>query len=168
MMWSHSPCICAICTFLMWWWMVEAGSKDISHSTGRTAYPHILQKKEDIDLLMNQTDVTIKMHNFLFPQSSITLISTLFCGCSSCLKRNVGFLLRHPQIFKCLPVWWLWKWKFEHLYHHISLVHQSSSFFYKGCCPSCGKWNVFRACLYHHKGKRHIAQLRGLWLNSGP
>ena len=50
--------------------MVEAGSKDISHSPGKTAYPHILLKKEDIDLLMNQIDVTIKMHNFSFPQSS--------------------------------------------------------------------------------------------------
>ena len=41
--------------------MVEAGSKDIPQETGRTAFPHILQKKEDIYLLMNQTDVTMKM-----------------------------------------------------------------------------------------------------------
>ena len=95
------------------------------HSTGRTAYPHILQKKENIDLLMNQTYVI--------------LISVNIVG--------LGFLLKQheklPQILKCISVWCLWKWELEHLHCHISLVHQKINVFFLlqdmwECCPSCG------------------------------
>ena len=138
--------------------MVEAGSRDISHSIGRTAYPHILQKKEDSSDEPDWCDN--KDAQFLI-STIITLISTLWVfklsqeECRFSLKKTLT-----PTNFKVLTSVIIVEMK---IWASLS-SHQSGSLKdqCKGCCPSCRKWNVFRACLHPHRRKMHIAQVQGL------